>query len=121
MELTVCVSTDQPLPGGITNNEQDTQEEKMIRRRKRKRKGKERKKERKKEESVREKNQKRNKKKKKKQPTQKIEFSLTAFSRVFLPNQRAERGFPPWDYHGTGLLVEYSIEYGKQGQTETRR
>ena len=43
---------------------------------------------------MREKNQKRNKKKKKKkQPTQKIEFSLTAFSRVFLPNQRAERGF----------------------------
>ena len=50
---------------------------------------------------MREKNQKRNKrKKKKKQPTQKIEFSLTAFSRVFLPNQRAEgvlRLGLPWD------------------------
>ena len=95
MELTVCVSTDQPLLGGITNNEQDTQEEKkMMKEGKRKRKGE-------KGESVREKNQKRNKKKKKKkQPTQKIEFSLTAFSRVFLPNQRAERGSPPWTTMG---------------------
>ena len=59
-----------------------------------------RKRKREKGESVREKNQKRNKKKKKKQPTQKIEFSLTAFSRVFLPNQRAERGSPPWTTMG---------------------
>ena len=99
MELTVCVSTDQPLLGGITNNEQDTQEEKkMMKEGKRKRKGE-------KGESVREKNQKRNKKKKKKkkkQPTQKIEFSLTAFSRVFLPNQRAERGFSALTTMGQG-------------------